>query len=392
MFYCSITVIYCSFSSSMISDERDVTEEGETPGKGNTCDVTDETRHIDSDITENGRDETSLKNKDKGTGGKGLGKGNGKAKGKSSMNNAHKDPSAVKEELDSEKEVKPGDFLRDERITEQDTKNGKDSSSAEIVILCSKKRTSAASTQRSLRIQKTRNEQRRELRKLDEQKSKKLAANFIFKESSVTYRLPRGYYGSFGVGETRVNADVHVVNINEDNDDNANQESDNMIVEDVSCRKKTNVLKKLKTGFLENQIIEDDKGDEGGGNKGDEGGAGKGDEGGADEGDEGGADKGDKGGVVFSDDDSDRHDDTLDNVQAALNQLDSSEMEVDAIANYGNDDGQKGGQCDGSGKHYSDESDESVKRQRVMKGMMKNLPPNMPLTCACGVVNEAFLE
>ena len=134
----------------MISDEHDVTEEGETLGKGNTCDVTDEGRHQDSDVTENGHDETSLKKKDKGTGRKGLGKGNSKAKGKSSMNNAHKDPSAVKEEIDSEKKVKPGDFLPDERVTEQDTKNGKDSSSHEIIILCSKKRTSVASTQRSL--------------------------------------------------------------------------------------------------------------------------------------------------------------------------------------------------------------------------------------------------
>ena len=67
-------------------------------------------------------------------------------------------------------------------------------------------------------------------------------------------------------------------------------------------------------------------------------------------------------------------------------------MEVDAIENYGNNDGQKGGQCDRSGKRYSDESDELVKRQRVMKGLMKNLPPNMPPTCAHGVVNEAFLE
>ena len=69
----------------MISDECDVTEEGETPGKGNACDVTDETRHVDSDVTENGHDETSLENKDKGTGGKGLGKGNGKANGKKIM-------------------------------------------------------------------------------------------------------------------------------------------------------------------------------------------------------------------------------------------------------------------------------------------------------------------
>ena len=264
---------------------------------------------------------------------------------------------------------------------------------------------------------KKRNEQRRELRKLDEQRSKKLATKFIFNVSSVTYRPPRGYYGNFGVGETRVYADVHVVNIDEDNDNNANQESDIMIVDDVSCRKKTNVLKKPKIGFLENQIIEDDKGDEGGGDKCDEGGTDKGDEGGADEGDEvdadegdeggadegdevdadegdeGGADKGDKGGVVFSDDDSDRHDNTLDNnVQAALNQLDSSEIEADAIENYGNKDGQIGGQHDGSGKHYSDESDELVKRQRGMKGVMKNLPPNMPPTCTHGVVNEEFLE
>ena len=52
----------------------------------------------------------------------------------------------MKEEIDSEKEVKPGDFLCDERVTEQDTKNSKDRSSDKIVILCSKKRTSAAST------------------------------------------------------------------------------------------------------------------------------------------------------------------------------------------------------------------------------------------------------
>ena len=36
------------------------------------------------------------------------------------MNNAHKDPIAVKEENDLEKEVKPGDFLHNERVTEQD--------------------------------------------------------------------------------------------------------------------------------------------------------------------------------------------------------------------------------------------------------------------------------
>ena len=76
-----------------------------------------------------------------------------------------------------------------------------------------------------------------------------------------------------------------------------------MIVDNVSCRKKTNVLKKPKTSFLDNQIIEDDKGDKGGGDKGHEG----------------GASIGDKGGVDFSDDDSDRHDETLDNnVQASF--------------------------------------------------------------------------
>ena len=48
----------------MISNERDVTEEGETPGKGNACDVTHETRHVDRDVTESGCDETSLENKD----------------------------------------------------------------------------------------------------------------------------------------------------------------------------------------------------------------------------------------------------------------------------------------------------------------------------------------
>ena len=104
-----------------------------------------------------------------------------------------------------------------------------------------------------------------------------MATKFIFNKSSVTYCPPKGYYRNFGVGETRVDADV--ITIDEDDDNNANQDSNNMIVDNVSCRKNKNNLKKPKTGFLENQIIKEDKGDEGG--------------------------------AVFSDADLDTHDETL---------------------------------------------------------------------------------
>ena len=78
----------------------------------------------------------------------------------------------------------------------------KDSDSDEIVFLESNK-ASQVSLRKSLRLQQKRNEMKRITSKLKEERSKKLAAKFIFGQSSVMYRPPSGYYGEFGVRDHR---------------------------------------------------------------------------------------------------------------------------------------------------------------------------------------------
>ena len=100
-------------------------------------------------------------------------------------------------------------------------------------------------------------EERKKLQALEDMKGKKLAAKFIFGESSVTYRPPRGFYGEFGVNETAATSCPPVFEI--DNDDNDNDDGLSVKIVDDKPEKLKNV-KKPKVGFIMNKVISDDDG------------------------------------------------------------------------------------------------------------------------------------
>ena len=85
------------------------------------------------------------------------------------------------------------------------------------------------------------------LKKLQDQQTKNLAGQFVFSESSVTYRPPEGYYGKFGVTEHNVkggNTSVH------DEDDDIQE------VDSSSSTDKV-IIKKPKKGFIDNKLFPD---------------------------------------------------------------------------------------------------------------------------------------
>ena len=172
-----------------------------------------------------------------------------KEKGEGNENIAGK----IKQEVFSEEEVsQTGGKGQDERgISEKHDVKKEDNSSDEIVLVCHRKRASNVSRRRSMRIQKRKSEEKKQLQELQNKRSKKLAAKFIFSESAVTYRPPVGYYGSFGVTE-KDNPEVIEIN-DHDDDDNDDEDDNDMIVDDII---KPDVLKKPKEGFLDNELIE----------------------------------------------------------------------------------------------------------------------------------------
>ena len=70
----------------------------------------------------------------------------------------------------------------------------------------------------------------------------------MFSESSVTYRPLEGYYGKFGVTEHNVKGGSTSVH---DEDDDINEV-------DLSSSMDKVVIKKPKTGFIDNQLSPDD--------------------------------------------------------------------------------------------------------------------------------------
>ena len=126
----------------------------------------------------------------------------------------------VKQEIFSDKELKPGDFLNKGNNEDEDT-------SDKIVILKHKK-ASNESLRKSLRIQ-NRTGGEKKLQQLQDQKGKKLAAKFVFTKSLVTYWPPVGYYGQFGVAEKYVKAATESPDIIE-----IDEEEDDLIIDDVS--------------------------------------------------------------------------------------------------------------------------------------------------------------
>ena len=123
-----------------------------------------------------------------------------------------------------------------------DIPQGNGNSSDELIIV--KKNTVKASLRRSARVQKRREKVQAICKKAKENYSKKLAATFILGESSVMYRPPAGYYGSFGVKE---------INVHGQSEDGEEEDVD----EDTesSTGPEEVVLKKPKKGFLENEVI-----------------------------------------------------------------------------------------------------------------------------------------
>ena len=149
MCYCSITVIYCSFSSSIISDERDVTKDDKDTSR---CVKTKD--HSDTSQDDEKNDDNPL------------------------------DRVRIKKEILSEveEEIKPGDFLN---TGKKDGSKDEDTSD-EIVIIKSKK-VSDVSLRKSLRIQNRKREEKKKLQQLEDQRGKCLAAKFVITKASVTY-------------------------------------------------------------------------------------------------------------------------------------------------------------------------------------------------------------
>ena len=152
----------------------------------------------------------------------------------------------IKEEVlsDDNRKAVQGDTIRKEES----------GSSDEIVILKMHKVT-AVSVRKLIRMQNRRREERKKLQALEDMKGKKLAAKFIFSESSVTYRLPRGFYGKFGVNESAATSCPPVFEI--DNDDNDNDDGLSVKIVDDKPEKPKN-MKKPKVGFIMNEVISDD--------------------------------------------------------------------------------------------------------------------------------------
>ena len=82
------------------------------------------------------------------------------------------------------------------------------------------------------------------LKKLADKRTKNLAGQFVFSESSVTYRPPEGYYGKFGVTEHNVKGGS--TSVHDEDDDIQEVESDKVII------------KKPKKGFIDNELFPDD--------------------------------------------------------------------------------------------------------------------------------------
>ena len=99
-----------------------------------------------------------------------------------------------------------------------DVKNESDVNEEEDeVIILKKNKITHVSLRRSARVQQRKNEMKGHLKKLADKRTKNLAGQFVFSESSVTYRPPEGYYGKFSVTEHNVKGGSTSVH-DEDND------------------------------------------------------------------------------------------------------------------------------------------------------------------------------
>ena len=130
----------------------------------------------------------------------------------------------------------------------------KDEDTSDKIVIIKSKKAFDVSLRKSLRIQNKKQEEKKKLQQLEDQRGKCLAAKFVLTKESVTYQPPVGYYGSFGVHDKGVIGDSYSPEIIEL--DNADDDDDEVIVNDVSNRKKP--LRKPKVGFINNEVIYED--------------------------------------------------------------------------------------------------------------------------------------
>ena len=112
-------------------------------------------------------------------------------------------------------------------------------------IILKRQTTTDISLRRSARVQQKKNKVKALVKEAKDKYTKKVASPFILAESSVTYWPPQGFYGSFGAKEKNVRPNP--VHLDDDFDDADGGETSS------SCE--IVKIKKLKKGFIENEVV-----------------------------------------------------------------------------------------------------------------------------------------
>ena len=159
------------------------------------------------------------------------------------------DKGAKKRKLDVTDKENCGDVTNESVGEKRDVKNESDVNEEEDeVIILKKNKITHVSLRRSARVQQRKNEMKGHLKKLADKRTKNLAGQFVFSESSVTFRPPEGYYGNFGVTEHNVKGGSTSVH----------DEDDDMQEVDSSSSTDKVIIKKPKKGFIDNELFPDD--------------------------------------------------------------------------------------------------------------------------------------
>ena len=151
--------------------------------------------------------------------------------------------------MNTERDVKDGKRRKKRKRDVTDNENEFDvNEEDEEVIILKRNKTTHVSLRRSARVQQQKDKMKGHLKKLAEQRTKNLAGQFVFSESSVTYRPPEGYYGNFGVTECNVTGGIISIN---NEDDEVNEGDSSSSTDKV-------IIRKPKKGFIDNELFPDD--------------------------------------------------------------------------------------------------------------------------------------
>ena len=112
-------------------------------------------------------------------------------------------------------------------------------------IILRRLNTTDISIRRSARVQQKKNKVKALVKEAKDKYTKKVASPFILGESSITYRAPQGFYGSFGAKEKNVRPNpVHMDDDYDDADEGEMSSSCEMVK-----------IKKPKKEFIDNQVV-----------------------------------------------------------------------------------------------------------------------------------------